>query len=213
MTQEKKKRPQIFATPILSVMHWQTSLPWRWVYSQQGPAMTGNWFLVVFRHKFLLFCELCHPSMGAPLFWSHPLSFDNGGLNSVERAGQSVRGPNVSYQISLFKPFQNSKSQNHFRSVSLTNVAFRRIWLHHDWPHPPSSRKSSSPLCSWWEGKSASGDHLHATHYREPVLQTLFLRDLIQPQKPALQGQPSTVKINCIWTGVEGRVWWKSCFE
>ena len=26
-----------FATLFWTVMHWQTSLPWRWVYSQQGP--------------------------------------------------------------------------------------------------------------------------------------------------------------------------------
>ena len=53
-------------------------------------TMTRNWFLVVFRHKFLLLCD--HSTRWGSLLFileSHPLSFDKGGLNSVERAGQS----------------------------------------------------------------------------------------------------------------------------
>ena len=43
-------------------------------------------------------------------------------------------------------------------------------------PSSSSSRPGhkSSP---WSDRARKTGDHLHATHYREPVLQTLFLRD------------------------------------
>ena len=66
--------------------------------------MTWNWFLVVFRHKFLLFCDRALSLDGSPPFIlrSHPLSFDKGGLNSVERAGQSVLAAQMCHIKFLF---------------------------------------------------------------------------------------------------------------
>ena len=148
--------------------------------------MTWNWFLVVFRHKFLLFCDDGTIPRWEPspllILRSHPLSFDNGGLNSVERAGQSMRGPNVSYQISLPNLFTIAAK------ITFGRLALKTVAFNVPQKMPNKTFKQNQPQYTEQENLltilglirgDESGDHLHATQYREPVLQTLFLSDLI----------------------------------
>ena len=146
--------------------------------------MTWNWFLVVFRHKFLLFCDDGTIPRWEPspllILRSHPLSFDNGGLNSVERAGQSMRGPNVSYQISLPNLFTIAAKIT-FGRLALKTVAFnvpQKMPNKTFKQNQQTEQENLLTILGLIRGDE-SEDHLHATQYREPVLQTLFLSDLI----------------------------------